>query len=123
MASTEDRRKYVVERFILYSAMSHKPLAWENADDVTVVEAMPAFWAVLLAGRDTAGMVNMILYMEDYKISHPVTKIHGEWRMFQGNFLCLPFLTNTTELQQGDLLVLPFDGGMPQICCEAFPPI
>ena len=35
----------------------------------------------------------------------------------------LPFLTNSKELQPGDLLVLPFDGGIEDMCCEGFPPI
>ena len=33
----------------------------------------------------------------------------------------MPFLTNSKELDAGDLLVLPFDGGMAEIHCESFP--
>ena len=34
----------------------------------------------------------------------------------------LAYLTNKKELAPGDLLVLSFDAGLSQICCEAFSP-
>ena len=53
----------------------------------------------------------------------PVAKHHGEVTAGSTMIVKLPFLTNNNELAPGDLLVLPFDGGMSEICCEAFPPI
>ena len=50
-------------------------------------------------------------------------KIHGEVRSGQSMNLKLPFLTNKQDLAPGDLLVMPFDGGMSEIWCESFPPI
>ena len=32
-------------------------------------------------------------------------------------------MTNTIDLNEGDLLVMPFDGGLPEIVCERFPPL
>ena len=60
---------------------------------------------------------------EEYRVPNPVAKHHGDWKMLSGMFVFLPYLTNEKELQPGDLLVLPFDGGMPAIRCEVFPPI
>ena len=35
----------------------------------------------------------------------------------------LPFLVNSKELRKGDLLVMPFDGGIREMCCTGFPPL
>ena len=45
-----------------------------NDDDQVELREISAFWAVMLAGRDTARMVNMIPYMEEYKCLHPVAR-------------------------------------------------
>ena len=108
---------------MLYSAMSHKPLARVGADDMVQVRAIPPFWAVMLAGRDTAHMVNMLPYMEEYTVPHPVAKTHGGLANGAKLTLKLPFLSNRNDLSPGDLLVMPFDGGMSEICCVEFPPL
>ena len=118
----EERQKVKYD-FIHYSDMSNKPLAWVNGEDVVEVHALPPFWAVMLAGRDTAHMVNMMPCMEEYYIRSPNPKHYGGWTLFSGMSASMPFLCNTKALEPGDLLVLPFDGGMAEMCCEGFPPI
>ena len=77
----------------------------------------------MMAGRDTKDMVNMRPCLEDYKISNPQPQAHGEWRWPSTMNASYPFLTNSRDLASGDLLVLPFDGGVREIFCESFPPI
>ena len=107
--------------FIVYSAMSHKPSS--VTDEKLELQHVSPFWAVMLAGRDQSHMVNMIPYMEEYRVVHPTPKHHGEVKPGWTMSVKLPFLTNSKELAEGDLLVVPFDGGMGELCCEAFPPI
>jgi len=105
--------------------MSHKSLtlATIGPDDKVECRHISPFLAVMLAGRDTAKMVNLIPYMEEYKFPHAVAKNYGEVKTGSTMSLKLPFMTNKSELVLGDLLVMPFDGGLSEICCEAFPPI
>ena len=81
------------------------------------------FWAVMLAGSNTAEMVNMIPHMEEYTFQKPVPKTLPEVRTGSTMSLQLPVLTYKSELSKGDLLVLPFDGGIKQVCCETYPKI
>ena len=113
------------EDFLWYSAMSHtsSPLATIGPDDKVECRHIAPFWAVMLVGRDTAQMVNMIPYMEEYNLPPLVATNHGEVKLASTMTLKLPFMTNKSELAPGDLLVMPFDGGLSEICCEAFPPI
>ena len=102
----------------MYSAMSH---TWKvDKGDVQLTHFSP-FWAVMLAGRDTKNMVNMIPHNEEYKLPHPIPKKMGEVRHQSTVTLTMPFLTNKIELKDGDLLVLPFDGDIAEIFCESFP--
>ena len=102
--------------------MSYKPLAWTVEDEKVQVYGIPAFWAAMLAGRDTKAMVNMDVFMEEYHIPTPVMKNSTTFAMVEQLWVKLPFLTNSRELQKGELLVLPFDGGLTDIICENFPP-
>ena len=77
----------------------------------------------MLAGRDTVDMVNMIPHMEEYKFMHPVAKHHGEVKSGSTLTVKLPFLTNKADLAAGDLLVVPYDGGLREFCTDTLPPI
>ena len=70
---------------------------------------------------DIADMVNMIPLMEEYRY-HALAAIHWGAIAFTQKFnFRLPLMTNKIDLKEGDLLVMPFDGGLPEICCERFP--
>ena len=107
----------------MYSAMSHKKVASKKLDDSLELIHIAPFWAVMLAGRDTAEMVNMIPHMEEYTFQKPVPKTLPEVRTGSTMSLQLPVLTYKSELSKCDLLVLPFDGGIKQVCCETYPKI
>ena len=85
-------------------------------------EHIPPFWAVMLAGRDTLHMINMIAYVEEYQWQAPLCKLYGLVQTGHTLKLKLPFLTNTRDLDVGELLVLPFDGGIDSIWVDRFPP-
>ena len=53
----------------------------------------------------------------------PGAQTLGEVKHAATMHLTLPFLTNTVDMAPGDLLVLPFDANMKEICCETFPPL
>ena len=106
--------------------MSHKqsPLTTVGPDDtVKCTRHFAPFWAVMLVGRDTAQMVNMVPYMEEYTCPQAVPKNHGLLPLASKITVDLPFLCNRCDLAPGDLLALPFDGGHSAICCEEFPAI
>ena len=65
------------DNFILYSPMCKKPLAEQRDNGKVTVNQIPAFWAAMLAGRDTTKMVNMEVNMEEYQIPTPLMKNHG----------------------------------------------
>ena len=78
------REKVWEEDFIMYSAMSHKPLPLVTVgsdDKVSCTRHVAHFWAVMLVGRDTTEMVNMAPYTENYVIPHAVAKSHGSLRL------------------------------------------
>ena len=102
--------------------MVEKPLVSVVEDKVVQVKPMPAFWAVMLTGRDTQSMVNMRPHHETYNLSNPATQDYGGARIMDRMFVKLPFLTAARDIEPGELLVLPFDGGMGEIMCENFPP-
>ena len=108
--------------FVVYSAMSHQPLARLGDDDQLVLRSISPFWVVMLAGRETSQMANVTAYMEEYSLVQPVAKKHGEVKAAASMQVHVPFLTNNRDLAPGDLMVLPFNGGLPQICCESFSP-
>ena len=103
--------------------MSHKPLAWLDTDDQVRVAPMPAFWAVMLGGRDSASMVNMLPCQEKYSLPNPVAANWGSSRLIDGMFVKLTFFSNSRDIEPGELLALPFDGGSGEMICENFPPI
>ena len=106
------------EQFIMYSAMSHNK--WDENDGLKNISP---FWAVLLAEREFVSMVNMATYTEDYKVGHPVAKIHGDVVPNSSLWVKLPFLTNKKDLEEGDLLVIPWDAGMENAIINRFPPL
>ena len=115
-----------VENYILYSAMSHKssPLTTVGPDDtVQCTRHFSPFWAVMLVGRDTSHMVNMIPYVEEYIVPQAQPKHHGKMTVGNQVMVEMPFLSNRCALKPGDLLALPFDGGHAAFSCEEFPKI
>ena len=117
-----------VDDFLMYSPL---PPAFtvEDRDEVLSDEAVrltpfSPFWHVRLARRDATPnpMVNMIAQMEEFTIGSPEVGHLGLMKM--GMAIQIPFLTNTKALTPGDLLLLPFDTGMPEtICWETLPPM
>ena len=77
-AKVSKLQRRVNEDVLMYSAMGHTPLATNGPDDQVALRHISPFWAVMLAGRDTTDLVNMMPYMEEYKFPHPVAKFHGE---------------------------------------------
>ena len=71
------------------------------------------YWAVLLAGRTSKGIVNMGAYSQVYKCMEP--RLPAKNMSLAGLDISMsievPILTNTTAVKKGDLLVLPYDGG------------
>ena len=51
------------EKFVMYTALGQKKVASRKLDDSLEMLEISPFWAVMLAGRDTAEMVNMIPHM------------------------------------------------------------
>ena len=108
----------------MYSAMgNNEPLATSDVDDTVQLRHMSPYWAVMLAGRDDDERVNMIPCMEEYILKPPHLKGHRGMRFGFIVILTLPFLTNSRDLAPRDLLVMPFDGGNKQVCCETYPKI
>ena len=124
------------ENFLLYSAVANNGLATTGPNDEIKLNYISPFWAVMLATSDTTEMVNMSAHMEEYtwnlykrvptltkRSGRPTTShIRPSKRAGRPITMSLPFLTNKKELAPGDLLVLPFDAGLSQICCGVFPP-
>ena len=113
------------EDFIMYSAMSHKPLPLltvDSDDRVVCARHFSPFWAVMLVGRDSTHMVNMAPYMEEYSIPHAVAKQWGVMKVGSRVSVSIPFLSNTRDLNAGELLALPYDGGHKSIFCAKIPP-
>ena len=81
------------------------------------------FWAVMLAGRDSSNVANMRPHIEEYTLAQPVAKHYGKVPSQAKHHVTLPMLSNTRDLAPGELLVLPFDGGMDELYCEGFPEI
>ena len=52
--------------YIHYSAMSQKDLARVDLVEKVRIVPMTAYWAVMLTGRDTSSMVNMLPFEEKY---------------------------------------------------------
>ena len=133
---TKDARQQS-ENFLIYSAFMEKgPLVTIGLSDEIKLDHMSPYWFVMLASRDTTEMVNMSAHMEEYtwnlykrvptltkRSGRPTTShIRPSKRAGRPITMSLPFLTNKKELAPGDLLVLPFDAGLSQICCGVFPP-
>ena len=101
----------------MYSSM---PSKWTTRHEQVELTHISPFWAVMLADRDTSGMVNMNPNIETYQVQHAVAKDFGDVKMNSTVTVRMPFLTNMHDLNAGDLLVLPFDGGHTDICCKSF---
>ena len=106
------------EHFVLYTAISPK-LAKKNLDDKIEVQHLPPFWALMLAKKSE--QVNMKPYMETYRYNPPVPKYHGDAKQGGTMSLQVPFFTNTRDLKVGDLLIVPYDGGLQEIHADEFP--
>ena len=72
------------------------------------------FWAVILTDRDNQQLVNMRPYQDEYTMIAPVAKCYN-MNFMAGMKIHLTFLTNMRDIQAGELLVLPFDGGCPEV--------
>ena len=107
-----------VDDFVLYTAMSNN-LATCSPDDKIEVKHLAPFWALMLAKK--THQVNMVPYVEDYRCPTPTPKIHGEVRSGSVLYVRFPFFTNNRELKPGELLVVPYDGGVKNIYYEDFP--
>ena len=113
------------EHFMLYSPLSctrsnKTPTADEDNESHKNVAA---FWAVMFCTADTTEKVNMKPLMEEYRHNNAAPTIWGQMTFTQKLKYRLPLMTNTIDLNEGDLLVMPFDGGLPEIVCERFPPL
>ena len=75
------------------------------------------FWTVLLSDRNTSGLVNMAPYLEEWKLGNPTPSLWVHGRFGLTLTVKLPFLTNSQAIEEGALLVLPYDGGLTEICC------
>ena len=98
-------------------------MATDTAEDEKSYKNVAAFWTVMFCAGDTTEMVNMTPLMEDYKYNNAVPIHVGPLSFTQKLQFRLPLMTNTIDLNEGDLLVMPFDGGLPEIVCERFPPL
>ena len=115
------------ENFMWYSPLSSK-LKTETADTTTEdkesYKNVAAFWAVMFSTGDTTEMVNTTPLMEEYRYNNAAPKHHGPMSITPQKLqLRLPLMTNKVDLNIGDLLVMPYDGGLPEIVCERFPPL
>ena len=59
-------------------------------------------------------------YMEEYHFQYPVAIHHGVVNLGSKMTMKLPFLTNSKDLAEDEVLVLPFDGGIREMFCESF---
>ena len=114
------------ENVIWYSPLRGK-LKLETADTTTEnkesYKNVAPFWAVMFCTGDTTEKVNMLPLMEEYRHNNAAPTIWGQMTFTQKLKYRLPLMTNTIDLNEGDLLVMPFDGGLPEIVCGRFPPL
>ena len=99
-------------------ARGHK--ATDTAEDEKSYKNVAAFWTVMFCAGDTTEMVNMTPLMEDYKCNNAVPIHFGPLSFAQKLQFRLPLMTNTIDLNVGDLLVMRREC-MPEIVCERFP--
>ena len=69
----------------------------------------------MLTDRDNQQLVDMIPYADEYAIPHPVAKCFT-MTFSAAMKITMLSLTSNKNLQVGDILVLPFEGG----CDEMF---
>ena len=86
----------------------------EGSGGTSRVGCVAPFWVVMLTDRDNQQLVNMHPYQDEYRAPHPVANCFN-FKFSAAIKITLPFLTNNNDLQVGDLLVLPFDGGCDEI--------
>ena len=55
--------------------MSHETVSMNVPDDKVELRHISPFWAVMLAGRDTTHMVNMVPYIDEYRLPPQAPKI------------------------------------------------
>jgi len=100
--------------FLLYTAFHEKSLVCNISGTKTVRSYISPYWAVMLTDRDNADMVNMHPYIDKYKFPTPTAEV-AEIACHVKLKVQLPFLVNQRDLLPGELLVLPYDGGCPEI--------
>ena len=91
-AGAPSRPQHSVQ-FLIYSAMSNGGFVVSSGSSVELGH-LPPFWAVMLSSRDAGNIVNMHPYMEDYKMPHPVSSMHGNVKFGVTLHVKMPFLTN-----------------------------
>ena len=79
---------------------------------------MAPYWGVLLAPRSSKAKVNMMACSTMYKVLQPrLPNKEGRLAGFDLYLqLDVPMLINTVPLKEGDLLLLPCDGGTGSQC-------
>ena len=99
--------------FLMYSPFGNKDLVKE-IDGVRTTGYVGPFWAVMLADRDSGDLVNMHSYVDTFKFPVPIAEMVPV-NAYVKLTVRMPFLVNQYDLDVGDLLVLPFDGGCSAI--------
>ena len=95
-----------------------------NIDDVVekkgvdeyVGKPISPFWGILLGGRTDIGRVNMSAHSQhmkvpDFNFTDEAGMKTKAAQLSLSLSLVVPYIVNSTDLNAGDLLVLPFDGG------------
>ena len=118
-------KKYVGAAGETYDVTSFSPLSYqdlvERDSPIAPYRGKPVapFWGVPLASRKSKSLVNMTACSQHIKVQEPKFQDEGSSSRLPGWLLSLklvaPYLTNTVDIEEGGLLVLPFDGGADSI--------
>ena len=85
-----------------------------DAGGAKTVGYISPYWAVMLTDRDNADKVNMHPYVDRHTFPTPNASV-ADLVSHVKLTVQLPFLGNQRDLVAGELLVLPFDAGCPEI--------
>ena len=117
-------------QFSLFFPLGQKDLISKESSQPTQdgsinckIEAVAPYCGLMLAGRSSRDLVNMKPMTQVFMLPQPLLP---NYNMRVAGFvftlkLQLTYLTNTKQVQAGDLLVLPFDGGCDDIILDAAP--
>ena len=75
----------------------------------------------MLGDRDAVGKVNMRASVDDFSMDTGVSNAFASAKILSGISVVIPFISNSRFVKKGELLLLPYDGCIPQICCSTFP--